>query len=166
MLCPISVSVHRLLEVATTPSTWPLSLWWLPTAPSGTQPSQSQKNSWSRCSLASSLSAKSRKPLPCRRVCTSPTEGERQTDKLVSPSPHPAFDCSLSVVVYSLTPFCVFKGGMYMFIVIMCQHILHVDCTYTSADNDLSYRGNVSFFHFVLAKGCSVQSLYWTRTLI
>lgn len=76
-LFSLFLSVRRLLKVATTPSTWLLSLWWLQTAPSGTQLSQSQKNSWSRCLLASSSSVKSRKPLTCQRACTSLTEGER-----------------------------------------------------------------------------------------
>lgn len=75
-----SVSVRRALKVAMTPSTWLQSPWWLPTAPSGIQPNQSQKNSWSRCSPASSSSAKSRKPLTCRRACTSGTGGEQWTD--------------------------------------------------------------------------------------
>lgn len=113
-----SSNVRRVLKDAMTPSTWLLSQLWLQTAPSGTQLSQSQKSSWSRCSLVSSSSVKSKKPLTCLRAYTSETRGIWKMDYPLL-WVHQAFGCSLWVVLYFVTPSCG-RGGWHVFVHVPC----------------------------------------------
>lgn len=128
----LSLSVHRVLKVVMTPSTWHLSPWWLQIAPSGTQLSQSQKNSWSRCSPASLLFVKSRKPLTCPRTCTSWTEGEWKTNSalLSSPSLWLLFMSSFvysHTLLWSLRVACI----VYVYFHYVSAYLTHTDCKYT-----------------------------------
>ena len=160
-----SVSVRRAPKVAMTPSTWLQSPWWPPTAPSGIQPNQSQKNSWSRCSPASSSSAKSRKPLTCLRACTSGTAGEQWTDYTLPLPLHPAFWLliissflfshtllwSLRVACICLYSLCVsisYTQRLYIHI----QPVQMIICLIEA----ICQPHHLFFSLFCLAKGCSV----------
>lgn len=146
--CP---PVPRALKAGTTPSTWPQSPWWPPTAPYGTPLSQSQRISWSTCSLASSSSGRSRKPSACLWTCTSWTRGGRVIDRtyvhpsLLSFFTHPSFIHS-SFIFYSLL-LCSFRvtcTWLYSQCLHLCNTYWLYIHTHTERGRVLLYRGITS----------------------